>query len=254
MATIHDVRNAASALAGSVAIPRSLKQPGKIYEAWLMLEIAATLKSLGLIKGARWEDGVSKSPRRAIFRGGPSPLWDDTKSPPPGFVKIFRNGAEYEIHNSVQFTGASDAKHEIDISIERHLKCQYFRDNGISYPPGLPLCGFELKFYKKALFNIGIVRQFVALTLDLALKNPSPVFPPSIFYYDPKGSMKRGSIDQSILHIFTSARSVSSDAIALARFYHSGVTRGFDADPLVSPSGRNPVLRVFCSRLSGYLR
>jgi hypothetical protein len=261
MANIFDVRSAASALATSIVIPPSLTQPGKIYEAWLMLEIAATLKSLRLITDARWEDGSGTTPSIAVFRSGPAPLWDPTKSQQPGFVKIScQNGGDFEIHNSVQFVGASGAKHELDISIERHYICEHQRYIGVLkntkvYPDIIPICALELKYYKNSAFNIGIIRQFMSIQIDLALNTQTSKATknPTFLYINSKGISTMGSSWRSILNVFTSAQNVSPDTRDLGKFYNTHIVNSFDAAPSSAP-GSNLKLRNFCNRLSIYFR
>jgi hypothetical protein len=147
--------------------------PGKALELWLVMRIAAHFKAQ-----PGWAatlcDGAG-SPLAAsmpfLMRAQPGPISARLASA-PGFVQITRAATPgapamaFELHGSLQFTGRSSARHELDISVITDRVGQAIRTGGGGRPVGLPIASVECKHHV-ADGPLGEVREKVARLFDL---------------------------------------------------------------------------------------
>jgi hypothetical protein len=256
---LSDVIDSARNLASLVRIPPSLgtgkSASGKLYEAWMMIELAVTVSALDPHWRVEWRDGATAfsrvTPSLAVFRGAPGSIGNNTRGQ-PGFVYLQRkDGRSFELHNSLQFRGASHCLHEMDISVIQASYGRYLRAHSLGVPDGLPEMALELKHYVKSSFSIGLARAMILGVMDLSLVDSTP-FPPTIHYIAPGGGHYRGNIDHILYRAVTSAKLIGTSG-SLANFYNSDVLANFDANPS-HRSGTLPDMNKLARTLLRYLR
>jgi hypothetical protein len=161
---------ATAAKALSIAAPSISTGQGKTYEAWVMLEIAAGLKTLGVDIEAR---NHKNQPTKAFkVRGGPGyirPASSNKADEPCHFVVQTDWRREWEIHASVKHRGVSGDEHELDVSIigSRGANISRALPNGAAFK-GLRLMALELKeFDAESYLDKGIPRALLGVAVDL---------------------------------------------------------------------------------------
>jgi hypothetical protein len=233
MTTISDAEldTAALALAGAVPLAGTQLTVGKIYEAWLMLELGLALKPHGWT--VEWRDWKGVKTKDILFRGGPAPIKPASDGgPAPGFILIERQGEKFEIHNSVQFRGGSGALHEIDVSIIEHHTGEYIRRNGSGYPENGAKVALELKCYTTSM-PIGVVRAMTLAAIDTSLVGftisiPSVKGIRCIIHNGKQQVTWVGDIDSGYVGAITSAPKIGRSR-TLAKHYGAHVTQSFDS-------------------------
>jgi hypothetical protein len=225
MVNINDVQAAANALHRGFSAILNSNHTGKLFEAWLMLEIGLVLRS------RRWTVSWVDPGRHGgmIFRGGPGSL-NPTTALEPGYLSLTRGGKDYEIHNSIRYRGASGVSHEVDISALSRSNADAARLNKTA-PQGLPRMALELKNYSDSM-GIGLTRSALMSFLDLSYfcfpRPPAHLILPRFF----------------ISAVVTSANGVGSSE-ALLQFYGSKILRNVKPDPSIRP-GLHPCIRALC--------
>lgn len=166
MPTLTDLRNAIDQLLahplgpGNFVLVRHIEE--KAYEAYVFCLCMRAARELGASVELR---GITGPPNPFIFRGGPGAIYSTARNYGYGYFRL--NGHEFEVHTSVEFTGNSDASHELDVSIIRHPDANACRIAPKHNPNGSALiAGWECKFYDDTLDTV-LGRAFVGLLDDL---------------------------------------------------------------------------------------
>lgn len=140
---------------------------GKLYELWAMFRLADALRNAGCTVQLLQSDDT---PATAHFyqRGSPGLVRPRSEGPnQPSFIRFALPGRpdEFEIHNSVQFSGRSDARHEFDIAIISRALGDQLRAGPPRSPKGHPVFGIECKEYNSDV-GIGPLRAMLGAVLD----------------------------------------------------------------------------------------
>lgn len=219
MVSDTEVKNAASALARAFPLSTVGQSAGKLYEAWLMLEIGLTLRNYGW--QVTWIDPSGTRPSTMRFRGGPSSLYSRT-GVAPGYLSLAGNNHRLEIHNSVKFRGFSNTLHEVDISVicEGYaIACREAK----THPRGLPEMALELKHYSGDL-GLGLTRSMLLASNDLAQERSfRQSGGRSLQMNSNKSQVAVGNLDNSLVRVLTTAKRVGRSG-TLADFYGPRVT------------------------------
>lgn len=214
MVSETQVKNAASALARAFPLSTYGQSAGKLYEAWLMLEIGLTLRKHGW--QVTWIDPSRTRPSTMRFRGGPGSLYSRTGAA-PGYLSLKSDKHRLEIHNSVRFRGFSDTLHEVDISVIYESDATVCRRTKV-HPRGLPEMALELKHYTGDL-GLGLTRSMLLASNDLALERSfSQCSGRSLQMSRNKSRLAVGNLDESLVRVLTTAKRVGRSKI-LADFY-----------------------------------
>jgi len=140
---------------------------GKIYELWLAAQIAHALQNGGWIVEIRAHTDLAD--QKFIQRGSPGRIHPRTASgPKPSFFYLKRpaDGAEFELHNSVTFTGRSGAEHEFDLCILKYDLGTSLRNlHAANSATGHPMYVVECKEYVDAV-GIAVPRGVIASVFD----------------------------------------------------------------------------------------
>ena len=139
---------------------------GKTYELWLIMKLAEELVARGYPVSLLHADGtVITTPGESfIQRGGPGYI--NPQAGKPGAVRFAKDGIEWEIHNSLEFLGRSNATHEVDICILSRAVADALR--GLPQPRparGHPLFAIECKHYSGDA-GIAVSRALVGQMFD----------------------------------------------------------------------------------------
>ncbi|MDT6939806.1 hypothetical protein RI570_06565 [Brucella pseudogrignonensis] len=215
MVSDTQVKNAASALARAFPLSTSGQSAGKLYEAWLMLEIGLTLRNFGW--QVTWIDPSYTRPSTMRFRGGPGSLYSRT-GVAPGYLSLIKDNKHFiEIHNSVRFRGFSDTLHEVDISVIYESVAKVCRRKNV-HPRGLPKMALELKHYTGDL-GLGLTRSMLLASNDLAQERSFSQRSGRSFQMSRNKSRTAvGNLDKSLVRVLTTAKRVGRSKI-LADFY-----------------------------------
>lgn len=208
------IRYAADRLADAGVDDAALNDKGKVYEAWILLALGANLSEL-LQGRPAWYTGNYRPVRRGeriVFRGSPAKLRREGGQA-PGFLMLeMPDGAAFELHNSLQFTGASQVDHELDIC----LLHRHDREAWVAGAASLPhLVGLELKCHTGAI-SLPLVRQAALTRIDLSASHG-----------------RHGNA--FIYHGFVTFSSLSDNGRALAWYYHLDVFEGI-GEELTNPA------------------
>lgn len=167
--------------------PVVAKGDGKIYEAWILFELAERLRHLLTVSPRDHTDAPTKT---FIVRGGPGYL--PAVTAPPGQPCHFRlsgNKDAAELHSSLRHEGQSTGDHELDISVLDLWVCQRLRSRGggkIPPTPWLPTlrAAIEAKEYdtQRALPK-GFSRAFLGTAVDVEVL--------TYVFHGPVGGMQR---------------------------------------------------------------
>lgn len=103
-----------------------------------------------------------------ILRGGPGHLADPrSASPAPSYFKIEIGRAEFELHNSLEFTGSSGEDHEVDVSAVWADDADDARLSSRRILNGPPVLGVELKELRVGTdLDKNVVRAFFGCIVD----------------------------------------------------------------------------------------
>lgn len=179
---------------------------GKVYEAWILLALGADLSKLLQCQPA-WYTGSYRPVKRGehiVFRGSPAKLKRDGRQT-PGFLMLKTlDGTAFELHNSLQFTGASRVDHELDICLLQNQARETWVTGDANYLPHL--VGLELKCHTSAI-SLPLVRQAALTRIDLSASHG-------------------GQGHAFIYHGFVTFSSLSKNGRTLAQHYHLGVFEG----------------------------
>lgn len=243
MVTAADVMNASKALASHFPLSTTGAASGKLYEAWIMLEIGITLRGKGWT--VDWIDPSRIRPSTMVFRGAPGSL--SPRAPKkPGYMRLRNRGHELEMHNSLQYLGVSGALHEMDISI---LPVDYANDcrKSNTRPQGLPYVALELKHYTGDL-SIGLGRSMLMALNDLALCWSNRQGAGRVVQWSRGKEYARiGNIDSSINYLFTTSEKIGATR-TITSFYGAGVRPRVDADATHVP-GCHPEVDRLCDEI-----
>lgn len=208
------IGDAAGRLADAGLNDRSLNDRGKVYEAWILLALGADLGKL--MQGRpTWYTGSYRPVRRGeriVFRGSPGKLQREGGQA-PGFLMLETlDGAAFELHNSLQFTGASRVDHELDICLLQKRDREAWVAGAASLPH---IVGLELKCHTSAI-SLPLVRQAALTRIDL--------------------SASHGEHGHAfIYHGFVTFSSLSKNGRTLAQYYHLDVFEGI-GEELTNPA------------------
>lgn len=139
---------------------------GKIYELWLVANIANALRLKKWLVEMRASDETLTS--QFIQRGAPGLMQPRSAGASnPGFFHLRRpDGLEFELHNSLVFKGRSRASHEFDICIfGRPVGRSLRRRASAQRAVGHPMFSIECKQYTTAI-GIDVPRAVIASTFD----------------------------------------------------------------------------------------
>lgn len=140
---------------------------GKTLEAVVLLTCARQVQNVCDVE-IRGHDCRPTS--KFVMRGAPGHLADPQTGAGPSHVLLRQEppATSWELHNGLEFVGASDVEHEIDVSMVAHVDAQRVRSGGggaMQRPPGV---GIELKEYGPGkTVDKNAVRAFVACCVDL---------------------------------------------------------------------------------------
>lgn len=244
MTSAADVSNAARALARHIPFSVTNETAGKLYEAWLMLEIGLTLRRQGWT--VTWVPASAMLPPTMVFRGAPGSL-TPRGSYKPGYIRLHRGRYELEMHNSLQFRGMSDNLHEVDISIIGKAHADHCRTSN-QRPVGLPLVALELKHYTGDL-AIGLTRSMLMATSDLALAWSARQRAGRLMHLAPgKAYTSIGNIDDTLAYVFTTADGVGASG-ELASYYGGEVVPRVRVEPGYA-LGHHPDLVNLCNEIT----
>jgi hypothetical protein len=103
-----------------------------------------------------------------ILRGGPGHLSDPRAAgPAPSYFAVTISGSEFELHNSLEFTGSSGEDHEVDVSAVWADDARDARGSGRRILRGPPVLGVELKELKVGSdLDKNVVRAFFGVIVD----------------------------------------------------------------------------------------
>lgn len=221
MVNLTDLKKAASALAEAFPLSTRAYSAGKLYEAWLMLELGLTLRRFGW--EATWIDPSKTLPSTMRFRGGPSHLYNHIL-PAPGYLRLTKGQKRFEMHNSVRFMGFSRTLHEVDISVIKETDASVCRQHKID-PRGLPELALELKHYTDDI-SLGLIRSTLLASIDLAQAySLRQSLGRSAQLSDDGTKVKLGNLDASLVRIITTSERVGKSN-KLARFFGAHVIPG----------------------------
>jgi len=162
-----EIEDAANALA--LAAPSIGSGQGKAYEAWVTLELAQALRTVGVRVQAR--NAQDMPTHEFFFRRNPGKIKSDSANPynQPCHFRIGDPFPLLEIHAGVQHRGVSEDLHEIDISIVPHEEAAMTRSlpKGGAYV-GTRCLALELKEYGDETFiDKNIPRALLGVMADL---------------------------------------------------------------------------------------
>ncbi|MGR8964980.1 hypothetical protein ACU8MP_29535 (plasmid) [Rhizobium leguminosarum] len=230
MVTATDVSNAARALAAHFPLSTSGFSSGKLYEAWMMLEMGLSLRRKGWT--VAWINPSSSGASTMVFRGSPGSLTPHS-NPAPGYLHLSRNRYKLEMHNSLQYRGWSGALHEVDISILDADVANRCRANNWR-PAGLPCVGLELKHYTGDL-GIGLTRSMLMATTDLALLWSFRSNEGRVMQWTPtKTYAAMGNLEGSVVYILTTAERTGGSQV-LTDFHGISLAQRVDIDATYIP-------------------
>ena len=250
MPGIADVAASARRMANSLSVT-PFKGAGKFYEAWLMLELALALKNAGWVVQWRASDHDAQPLpvplcRVAVFRGGPGrikPASAGTGN--PGYVHLTNGNRWYELHNSVQFAGASGVLHEVDISAIAASEGHRLRSSRPGGAPfGLPPVALELKRYSGDI-SIGLARSALLAAIDLALldgwQTGGPI--PAVGHSKNGRTCRGGSLKASLVVLVTTAHHTGACG-PLTAFYGADTRAAFILDVRARPGTQPAVVNL----------
>ena len=170
MATLFELSNAVIALLDLPAVPAVLQLNSptreRAYEAYLLGLLVQAVRQIG---GSATITGIKSgaNPTVVVLRGNVGRL--GSKAQDFAYVECQLAKETFEIHVDVQYTGASLAIHEIDVSLYDHSMAARIRDSPSGenkLPTTAKLRGaVECKFYDKDL-GTSLGRTFVGLVAD----------------------------------------------------------------------------------------
>ena len=172
---ISDVGNALRGIVGSATHLDHPAGAGRVFELYVMTDIALALKARGYEVFVRRSDGSRVRPtdpdRSFVQRGGvPAGIAAATDGAANASSIVFRreDGPEWEMLNGVTFRGRSGAYHEIDVAIVPAAVATTLRKSGGGSPLGRPRISVECKDVGTN-GSVDEMRAFVARLYDLTL-------------------------------------------------------------------------------------
>jgi len=165
VATLSDLENAIDVLLNHpLGINQyQLVQPveSKAYEAYVFGLCLRGVRELNVTPVLR---GISGTPTPFVFRGAPGQIHSQSKN--YGYATFTIHGQDFEIHAGVEFKGASEMTHELDVCIMRGKDAVQCRDQPDDPSSASLVAGWECKFYDSNLPK-GLGRAFVGLIDDM---------------------------------------------------------------------------------------
>jgi hypothetical protein len=183
---IGDLKAAASTLA--IKAPDLKAGSGKALEAEMVFELALAATHHGQVVARTHKGFRLRRNQRFRLRGGPGRLWDpDAGGAGPHYFALTIDGAEFELHNSLEFVGSSQVEHEMDVSAVWRAaadEARYAPDRKIAGPP---VIGIELKEYGVGkTIDKNLVRAFFACIVDFI-----PAWAVSVLTFGGRGGLQR---------------------------------------------------------------
>ncbi|HYC66578.1 hypothetical protein [Brevundimonas sp.] len=181
-AAAADLRNALRAFRAahtSLAVPSGA---GKALEAWILIRLAMTARSLGWTVSLRRGDDTPLPPGHDfVFTAGGSGIGPSSAAAPMFVMIEDPQGKAYELHGSLVWIGRSGASHECDVSmLPRSVAMALRSRRRTGNPRGLPLLIIECKD-KVGTGTLDEMRQMLARMFDLALVTKPSLGPCRIF-------------------------------------------------------------------------
>jgi len=165
MATLGDLQNAIDLLLDH---PLGINQyrlarqvESKAYEAYIFGLCLRAVRELNVTPVLC---GINGTPAPFLFRGAPGQIHSKAKN--YGYATFSINGQDFEIHAGVEFKGASETTHELDVCIMRAKDAVQCRDQPDDPPSASLVAGWECKFYDNNLPKL-LGRAFVGLIDDM---------------------------------------------------------------------------------------
>lgn len=167
MTLATDLQTTLGKIATSAAMVKMPGQLSKIYEIWILFNLAERLKQ------KKWQveiRGHNDAPvTRFRQRGNPGFIHPaSATAPKPSFVLLTRPGdnEQFELHNSVRFAGRSSALHEFDVfliarTIGNSLRAAQQKRAAV----GHPMLSIECKYYSGTA-SIGVPRAVIGTLYD----------------------------------------------------------------------------------------
>jgi hypothetical protein len=170
----------------AIAAPDIKDGSGKALEGLVLFSLAAALQNRGATVSAR--DHTSQPILEAfILRGSPGHLADpQATGVKPSFFAVEFGDQIFELHNSLEFVGASTTEHEMDVAAVWRADAQAARAQSTRMIAGPPAIGVELKeFAASAILDKNIIRAFFACIVDLI-----PTWPIEVMTMGRPGGMR----------------------------------------------------------------
>jgi hypothetical protein len=163
---IGDLNAAAASLA--VKAPRLRSALGKALEAEVLFELALASTRHGQVVARTHKGFRLRRNQRFRVRGGPGRLWAPSAGGAgPTYFAVTIGGAEFELHNGLEFVGSSQVEHEMDVSAIRRSEADDARHSSSRKIAGPPVIGVELKQYGATKsVDKNLVRAFFACVVD----------------------------------------------------------------------------------------
>lgn len=171
---IPQVHSALNTIVGSVVTLSNAAGAGRVFELFVLSEIARGLLGRGFVVWLQRSDGtviVPADPVREFIQRGGAPTGIKAASLGPSNASTigfrWRNGPEWEIWNGIQFEGRSGAAHEIDVSIVPKGVADALRVSG-GLATGRPRVAVECKDVSTS-GSLDEMRAFIARLYDMTL-------------------------------------------------------------------------------------
>jgi hypothetical protein len=162
-----ELKAALSNIAATARMAQIPSQQPKIYELWILFKLVESLRNDGWPVQLRGHDDVPVN--QFIERGAPGYIHPQAARPPkPSFVLLTRprDGAQFELHNSVRFVGRSGALHEFDVClIARAIGNSLRSANQKRAAVGHPMLSVECKHYSGTA-GIDVPRAAIGILYD----------------------------------------------------------------------------------------
>lgn len=161
------MKDALAAASAALAVSVPDLGSGKTFEAVVLLTCAVKAENVCEIE-IRGHDGQATS--NFVMRGGPGHLTDPQAGSGPSHILLRQEqpATSFELHNGLEFLGASGVEHEIDVAMVTHHDAEFVRSGGGGPMPRPPQVGIELKEYgPDKTVDKNAIRAFVACCVDL---------------------------------------------------------------------------------------
>lgn len=154
-----------------LAAPDVAAGQGNSYEAWVLFALALRLQGRIIVTACDHQTNVLMSGRRFKARGGPGhirPARRLERDAPCHFL-IEGQTHSLELHLDIEHVGASDATHELDVSVVETVHADVIRAKPLGGPFPFPHhIGLELKAYDEgAMLSPAFARALLGVRTDL---------------------------------------------------------------------------------------